>query len=586
MTLSLPWLVGIGLLLLVMVSWWRLLRAHARQPRSRARLWLLLTAQPLLAGLLYPVLLPPPRAGSSSELHVATAETKAAQIDPETTHWIALPEAPALAGVTRVPDLATALRRAPGTTALIVHGTGLPARDRDAPGIPLRLALGPAPQGLVAVSTPPPVAPGEAIAINARIQDIPAARIDLLDPAGQVVDTAVADAAGQVHLRGLARAAGQVVFALRLRDAKGAERSRVPVPVLVAAVPSTRVLLLAGAPQPDLKYLRRWASDAGLDVRSQIAVGPGMQLGEGAALDAASLDKLDLLVIDQRRLVTLGNAQRQTVRAAIDRGLGVLVRTDGPLDAGTRSALNALGFATTGGTTSTAIAAPLSLSSTAASTDPAAAPGDAALPPLQRRDLQPQDAEAVIAARADDGSALGWWHAQGRGRIGIALIEDSFALVLAGRSDLHAALWAQLFGAIARAGGTQPAPMQEGWSQQRMTLCGLAADAHVTGPTGPAQPLLIDPNSGTQACAGYWPTTAGWHRLQTGNDQRWLYVRAPSDAPALHTQQTRDATLAMAATATHTNATLTTPAAQPGTRWLLAWLTLATALWWLERRRR
>ncbi|WP_223121568.1 hypothetical protein, partial [Pseudomonas viridiflava] len=92
---------------------------------------------------------------------------------------------------------------------------------------------------------------------------LPAARVELLDPAGQVVDTAVANATGQVHLRGLARAAGQVLFALRLRDAAGAERSRVQVPVLITAVPSARVLLLAGAPQPDLKYLRRWASDAG-----------------------------------------------------------------------------------------------------------------------------------------------------------------------------------------------------------------------------------------------------------------------------------------------------------------------------------
>lgn len=160
------------------------------------------------------------------------------------------------------------------------------------------------------------------------MQGLPGARVELLDPAGQVVDTAATDAAGQVQLRGQARAPGQVLFALRLRDGAGAERGRVPV--LIAAVPSARVLLLAGAPQPELKYLRRWANDAGMQVRSQIAVGPGVQLGEGAALDAASLDVLDLLVIDQRRLVALGNAQRQGVRAAIGRGLGVLVRTDGP----------------------------------------------------------------------------------------------------------------------------------------------------------------------------------------------------------------------------------------------------------------
>lgn len=584
MTLALPWLVGSALLLLVMLSWFRLLRAHARQPR--ARLWLLLAAQPLLAGLLYPVLLPPPRAGSTSELHVATAGTQADQVRPTAAPWVALPEAPTLPGVARVPDLATALRRAPGTTALVVHGSGLPARDRDGLRVPVRLALAPLPTGLVAVSTPPPVAPGERIAISARVQGLPGARVELLDPAGQVVDTTTADAAGQVQLRGLARAPGQVLFALRLRDGAGAERGRVPMPVLIAAVPSARVLLLAGAPQPELKYLRRWASDAGMQVRSQIAVGPGVQLGEGAALDAASLDTLDLLVIDQRRLVALGNAQRQGVRAAIGRGLGVLVRTDGPLDAATRAALGELGLAVTGGSTSAAVPAPRSLASPGAS-DPAAAPADAApLPPLQRRTLQPQQADAVIAARADDGSALGWWRPQGRGRIGIGLIEDSFALVLAGRSDLHAALWAQLVSAVARAGGSAPAAVQTGWSQHRMTLCGVAADAAVIGPTGASQALLIDPTSGARACAAYWPTTAGWHRLQTGTEQHWLYVRAPGDAPALHTQQIRDATVAMAAI--DTPASVGAPTAQPGARWpwLLAWLTLAAALWWLERRRR
>ncbi|WP_429001455.1 carboxypeptidase regulatory-like domain-containing protein [Xanthomonas arboricola] len=586
MTLALPWLVGSALLLLVMVSWFRLLRAHARQPRTRARLWLLLAAQPLLAGLLYPVLLPPPRAGSASELHVASAGTRADQVRPDAAPWVALPEAPALPGVARVPDLATALRRAPGTTALVVHGSGLPARDRDGLRVPVRLALAPAPTGLVAVSTPPPAAPGERIAISARVQGLPGARVELLDPAGQVVDTATADAAGQVQLRGLARAPGQVLFALRLRDAAGTEHSRVQVPVLIAAVPSARVLLLAGAPQPELKYLRRWASDAGMQVRSQIAVGPGMQLGEGIALDAASLDTLDLLVIDQRRLVALGNAQRQGVRAAIGRGLGVLVRTDGPLDAAARAALGELGLAVTGGSTGIAVPAPRALASPGA-IDPAAAPADATpLPPLQRRTLQPQQADAVIAARADDGSALGWWRPQGRGRIGIGLIEDSFALVLAGRGDLHAALWAQLFSAVARAGGSAPAAVQTGWSQHRMTLCGAAVDAGVTGPAGTPQALLIDPASGARACAAYWPTTAGWHRLQTGTEHRWLYVRAPGDAPALRTQQTRDATVAMAAI--DTPATLHAPTPQPGTRWpwLLAWLTLAAAVWWLERRRR
>ncbi|KUF22505.1 carboxypeptidase-like regulatory domain-containing protein [Xanthomonas phaseoli] len=587
MTLSLPWLVGAALLLIAVIGCVRLLRAYHRQPYSRTRLWLLLAAQPLLAALLYPVLLPPPRAGTGAELHVATAGTAVGQRSTgDTAHWVALPEAPALPGVTRVPDLATALRHAPGTTVLVVHGSGLPARDREGLNMPLRLKLGPAPRGVVAVSPPPPVAPGDTIAVAAQVQGLADARVELLDPAGQVVDSAVADRAGRVRLRGLARAPGRVLFVVRARDAAGAERSRVEVPVLIAAMPSARVLLLAGAPQPELKYLRRWASDAGLEVRSQIAVGPGVQLGEGAALDAASLDRLDLLIVDPRRLVALGPAQRQTVRAAIQRGLGVLVRTDGPLDAGTRAALAELGLAVIGGGTSSPVPAPQRLSPPVAAADPASGPGDApTLAPLQRRDLQPQATDALVAARADDGSALGWWRAQGRGRIGIGLVEDSFALVLAGRSDLHAALWAQLSAAVARPGGALPSPVQEGWSQQRMPLCELHADAFVTAPDQARQPLLPERNGNAPRCAGYWPDSSGWHRLHTGTSQRWLYVRAPNDAPAMDAQQRRLATLAMAAGTA--SIPIATSAAQPGARWpwLLVWLGAAAALWWFERRR-
>ncbi|MBO9903776.1 carboxypeptidase regulatory-like domain-containing protein [Xanthomonas phaseoli pv. dieffenbachiae] len=586
MTLSLPWLVGAALLLIAVVGCVRLLRAYHRQPYSRTRLWLLLAAQALLAALLYPVLLPPPRAGTGAELHIATAGTAVGQRSTgDTAHWVALPEAPALPGVTRVPDLATALRRTPGTTVLVVHGSGLPARDREGLNMPLRLKLGPAPRGVVAVSPPPPVAPGDTIAVAAQVQGLADARVELLDPAGQVVDSAVADRAGRVRLRGLARAPGQVLFAVRARDAAGAERSRVEVPVLIAAMPPARVLL-AGAPQPELKYLRRWASDAGLEVRSQIAVGPGVQLGEGAALDAASLDRLDLLIVDPRRLVALGPAQRLTLRAAIQRGLGVLVRTDGPLDAGTRVALAELGLAIIGGGTSSPVPAPQRLSPPVAAADPASGPGDApTLAPLQRRDLQPQATDALVAARADDGSALGWWRAQGRGRIGIGLVEDSFALVLAGRSDLHAALWAQLAAAVARPGGALPSPVQEGWSQQRMTLCELHADAFVTAPDQARQPLLPERNGNAPRCAGYWPASSGWHRLHTGTSQRWLYVRAPNDAPAMDAQQRRLATLAMAAGTA--SIPIATSAAQPGARWpwLLAWLSVAVALWWFERRR-
>ncbi|KAB7762159.1 carboxypeptidase regulatory-like domain-containing protein [Xanthomonas maliensis] len=586
MNAPLSWIVAASLLAVALLASARLWRRQARIPQSRGRLWLLIAAQPLLAGLLYPVLLPPAGNRAVGTLHVATAGTPAAQVAAgDAESWIALPEAPALAGVARVPDLATALRRAPGTTQLVIHGHGLPARDRDRLAVPLRLALTAPPTGLVALAAPPPVPAGQRLTVGARVQGLPGARVDLLDPGGQVVDSGTVGADGLLRLRGLARAPGQMQFALRLRDTAGNVRDQLDVPLVVTASVPLRGVLLAGAPQPELKYLRRWADDAGLELRSQIAVGPGMQLGEAAALDATSLDRLDLLVIDQRRLLALGESARQTVRAAIGRGLGVLVRLDGPVDARIRTALAALGLTTSGGEDSRPVAAPLSL---AAAGNAAAVPaGDAPpLPPLQRSSLQPQQPDAMAAVRADDGSALGWWRAAGRGRIGVSVVADSFTLVLAGRSDLHAALWAQLFASVARAHGPALPAVQAGWAQQRMTLCGLSADAVVIAPDGTQQALLLDRAAGANgnACAGYWPAAAGWHRLQSDTGERWLHVRTPQSAPTLYAQQLREATLALAANRTPATSAAMAPAAGARWPWLLAWLVLASALWGLERR--
>ncbi|MCC8616594.1 carboxypeptidase regulatory-like domain-containing protein, partial [Xanthomonas vesicatoria] len=433
MTIALPWLVPAVLMLLVVAGWIRLLRAHAAQPRARRRLWWLLAAQPLLAALLYPVLLPPPRDGTAGVLQVATAGTRPAQIRAG-AQWVALPEAPRLPGVPHVPDLATALRRNPATARVVVHGDGLPARDRDGlAGVAVQAALGPPVRGLVAAWAPAAVAPGQLVAITAQVQGVANAQVDLLDPSGQRVDRGRPDARGQVRLHGLAKAPGQVLFALQLRDAAGGDQGRLDVPVQIAAVPPARVLLLAGAPQPEFKYLRRWASDAGLAARSQVSVSAGLQLGDAVSLDAASLDRLDVLVLDTRRLLAMPTPQRQAVSAAIARGLGVLVQAADPADAATRTALGALGLPVTGGEVSTAVALV-----------PAGMPADAraqtAPPPLQRRNLQPQDSDAVIAARASDGAALGWWRSVGRGRIGVSVVQDSYTLVLAGQRALHAQL--------------------------------------------------------------------------------------------------------------------------------------------------
>ncbi|MBL2545276.1 hypothetical protein ELJ63_30965, partial [Klebsiella pneumoniae] len=94
-----------------------------------------------------------------------------------------------------------------------------------------------------------------------------------------------------------------------------------------------------------LKYLRRWAADAGIRVRVQADTGAGLSIGDGAvAIDAASLTRSDLLLLDERSLAALSAGQLATVRQALRDGLGVLVRSAGAPSASARQRLRDLGL--------------------------------------------------------------------------------------------------------------------------------------------------------------------------------------------------------------------------------------------------
>jgi hypothetical protein len=123
---------------------------------------------------------------------------------------------------------------------------------------------------------------------------------------------------------------------------------------------------------------------------------------------------------------------------------------------------------------------------------------------------------------------------------------------------------------------------------QRIALCGVAADAHVVAPDGTRIALLRDPQTGSRACAAYWPAASGWHRLQSANSEQLFHVRAREEGRGLHAGQLRTATLQLASQTAAAKAESAGEAARHPTArwpWWLAWLLASLALWWLERSR-
>ncbi|MGH8032742.1 MAG: hypothetical protein ACREO8_10355 [Luteimonas sp.] len=587
---------------------WRLARlpANARpRPWRRAALLLLQAGS---AALLYGLLFPPEIEGQAGTLVVLTGNApraEATRLAPGARR-IALPEASSARDAERVPDLATALRRWPDTTRLRIVGAGLLARDRDAVrGRALDFLPAPLPPGVAELHVPARVPAGRAFAIDGRVHALPGGSLELLDPSDALVDHATLPrtqtlSGGRFRVTATARTPGLSTWQLRIRDAARREIERVDVALQVQAGATPRVLMLAGAPNAELKYLRRWATDTGMRLDTRISLGGGLQIGDApTAFDAATLAAIDLAVLDQRAWQSLGDMRRAMLDQAVRGGLGLLLRLPEPLSLDDRTRLRRLGFTATASTQASEVR--LAADRTSGSV---AMPHDAArtgtldartsLPTLTRSAQRFDADDASVLLRDASDTPLALWRAQGRGRIGIVGIGDSYRLVLGGHGGDYGQLWSLLFETLARTGRVPDADIDaDPRVGERVAICGLDSstaliDSPATAATNAraAVPvnLHIDPMTATRRCAGFWPRNAGWHRLRDGDRTQRVYVRNTNDAPGLRTAATRNATLALVRSAA---SAAPAPVPMPGLRWpwLIGWLFVSALLWWLERSR-
>ena len=563
--MSVQMLVAMGLALAVLLA---ALRIGLRRP-------LLLALQCAAAALLYFTLFPPAIKRDAGVLVIATAGTTPAML---ATHGsgatvLALPESPMLVDVARVPDLATALRRHPADASLRIVGAGLGPRDiAAARGRAVVFAAVALPRGFVDISAPAQVTVGTMWTASGRVNGVPAGSIELVDPAGAIAAQTRADGRGSFSLAALSPVSGRMRYQLRVRDAKATLVESLALPLQAVPGSQPRVLMLAGGPGPELKYLRRWAMDAGVQLRTQVSLGGGLQLGDAPiAFNAATLQGLDLVVLDERAWRDLGDARRGMLREAMANGLGVLLRITGPVSVADRAQLRGLGFtvsADTGPTTVVIVT------------------GIDGLPALARQPLRVASDDAQSLLRDAAGEPLALWRNVGRGRLGLWWLGDSFRLVTSGHASLHGRAWSDAFTTLARAtaSATPTLASDDPRVQQRLVLCGLQPDAAVIDPAGNSTRLSVDPATSTRRCAAYWPTSPGWHRVRSGDAAIAWVVRDVDEAPGVRARMLREQTLRLVsrqgATAQATKAT----SAGPRWPWFVAWL-LASALgWWLERR--
>lgn len=587
--------------------------------QTGVRRWLGFVAALAAPALLYLALFPPPQAGSGRELVVLTADAPRDFQAPPGALVVALPGSEA-AGVEHVADLATALRRHADAHSLQVIGAGLSPADRDAAReLPLRFDAATLPRGIIALEPPSAVQAGHAFTLRGRVTAAPDRQLVLLEPGGRRQGPLKPEADGSFRFDAFAPRAAELNYELQWLDAGGTVLDRVDVPVAVREGRPLRLLLLAGGPDPDLKYLQRWALDAGhrVDARISLSRGISQQRGE-TNLSAETLAATDIVIVDERAWSQLDKATRTRLLEATDAGLGLLLRLVAAPSPALLTEWRGLGIA---------------LQSTTADTG-VRLPGAAENTTLQRLPLTANDPNLLPLARDRGGNPFAVARNRGQGRIGAWWLQGSAGLVPSGQASLHDQLWANALDVLARPRQKPSVPVPAwAWQDERVELCaatpslrvaavdattGTASTSDTAGtdaaraaaPTdtsgtpdaaagaraetaraiadagstpGAAVAILTEPRGEGRWCGGFWPREPGWYRLQAGEVQTPLFVRKAGTAVALHRAETLAAMRALPAAATAAQA-----APRPGPRWpwFLAWLLPASLLWWLQRRAR
>ena len=530
-----------------------------------------------VTALLWLCLMPPSTQESfnSGEIVVLTPGATPAQVSGlhSGADVVALPGVDAARAIERAPDLATALRRHPDMRRLHIVGAGLPLRDRDvARGLVAEFDASPLPRGLVELDAPRSVLAGNAWQVSGHVEGIASARVELRDPAAAVVATAAVDAQGRFALSAFAKDEGSATYALRVQDAAGERVDEAALVLEVRRGEPLGLLLLAGAPDAELKHLRRWAVDAGLRLDSRVGLSEGIALTEGTpVLDDDALRRADVAIIDERAWAALTAAQKKSLLDAVDGGLGLLLRVTGTPAPAVLEDWAALGFrikAAADGATATRLDRSFGLAGSG--------------PAFTRLPLDVQAPDAATLLRDDAGVPVALWRVQARGRVGLWWLADVWRLALAGDRARYASAWSATLAMVARArGDSAPRIPRDLRVDERALLCGVADGDRVQDAGGASVALLVAPDS---RCAAWWPRQVGPHTLFSAGAQ-WPLDVPDSDAASPLAIATRQR-----ATRTLLGGTLAAGApslrALQWPRWpfFLAWLIACVLLWVLERR--
>ncbi|RYY54394.1 MAG: hypothetical protein EOO09_14480 [Chitinophagaceae bacterium] len=342
-----------------------------------------------------------------------------------------------------------------------------------------------------------------------------------LHASGKVVDSLqqVDSSSIPFRFRYMLPGTGPAVLELTATRSSGTILEKIPVMVLPAE--PLRVLMLAASPDFETKFLSAWLSDQVYPLTVRSTISPGKYITRSLnsravtvnQLSAAFLSNMDLVIAGDLALAQLTPAESGLLRNQVSEGLGLLVQTD------SNRALSSF-------------AAPFDFRSLGQSARfPEIAGQTEPMPAAAAYSISPSTGQRrVITSKSATAAAS---RLEGRGRVVLTTLTDTYTWMLEGRKSAYASLWSRLIDEAAR-----PAKNDRQWSSNEAFPIAGAPVGISFMDNGDSIPRVRTSNGNIYPArdavdparwwATWWPVSEGWNDLVAA-DTCAVYVFGKKD---------------------------------------------------------
>jgi hypothetical protein len=192
--------------------------------------------------------------------------------------------------------------------------------------------------GIATASWQPVLQTGERLRVQGRFINNTSAKVQLvLSGLNTVLDSVTLPASAQTsfELSTVPKNTGRAVFSLSA-VAGGKTIEEELVPFEVNQPDSLAVLVIAASPYFENRFLKNWLSQNAFSVTMRTTISKAKitkaflntPSGDADKLTASLLDKQDVLVTDASAFAALNADEQQLVKAKVEQGLGLIVKTD------------------------------------------------------------------------------------------------------------------------------------------------------------------------------------------------------------------------------------------------------------------